>query len=127
MHAHVRATHLIAVASSAVFDLGAADAFFFFRDQGREAYRCQREHERQEIPRPWHRLPIRPSPTDGESLDPLASAGRGGAISRNDPDTGVRVRNSLDHHGLAIHRTVFTGGRPHITALICSKPAWSSL
>jgi 5'-nucleotidase len=33
-------------------------------------------------------------------------------ISRNDPDTGLRVRNSLDHHGLAITRAVFTGGRP---------------
>jgi 5'-nucleotidase len=105
------APHLtIAVASSAVFDLGAADAVF--REQGREAYRAyQRQHE-QEILAPGIAFPfIRRLLTVNRSdlTQPLVEVV---LISRNDPDTGVRVRNSLDHHRLAISRTVFTGGRP---------------
>ncbi len=105
------APHLtIAVASSAVFDLGAADAIF--REQGREAYRAyQREHER-EVLAPGIAFPfIRRLLTVNRS-DPAHPLVEVVLISRNDPDTGLRVRNSLDHHGLAISRTVFTGGRP---------------
>ncbi len=32
-------------------------------------------------------------------------------LSRNDPDTGLRVFNSIQHHGLAISRAVFVSGR----------------
>ena len=35
-------------------------------------------------------------------------------LSRNDPATGLRVFASARHHGLAIHRAIFTGGaQPH--------------
>lgn len=31
-------------------------------------------------------------------------------FSRNDPDTGLRVFNSIEHYGLAISREVFVAG-----------------
>lgn len=35
-------------------------------------------------------------------------------LSRNDPETGLRVMNSIKHHGLDISRAVFLqGGNPH--------------
>ena len=36
-------------------------------------------------------------------------------LSRNDPDTGLRVFNSIEHHRLAISRAAFVKGRnPHL-------------
>jgi 5'-nucleotidase len=104
------APHLtIAVASSAVFDLGAADAIF--RAEGREAYRAyQREHEA-DILAPGVAFPFVRRLLTVNRSDPKQPLVEVVLISRNDPDTGVRVRNSLDHHGLGISRTVFTGGR----------------
>src|SRR3546814_19373767 len=33
-------------------------------------------------------------------------------LSRNSPDTGLRVFNSIQHHGLSISRATFTSGAP---------------
>jgi len=44
-------------------------------------------------------------------------------ISRNDAETGLRVFNSIAHHGLDIERGIFRGGRdpwPYLRALNCS-------
>lgn len=104
------APHLtIAVASSAVFDLGAADAIF--RSEGREAYRAyQREHEG-DVLAPGIAFPFVRRLLQVNRSDPAKPLVEVVLISRNDPDTGVRVRNSIEHHGLAISRTIFTGGR----------------
>lgn len=99
----------VAVASSALFDLRDGEAVF--RAEGREAYRrFQHEHEGLPPP-PGPALPF---------VRRLLGLNRDGApaplvevvlISRNDPDTGVRVRNAIEHHRLPIVRAVFTGGR----------------
>lgn len=36
-------------------------------------------------------------------------------MSRNSPETGVRVLNAVRHHGLGISRSAFTGGEPLAT------------
>ena len=33
-------------------------------------------------------------------------------LSRNSADTGLRIFNSIQHHGLAISRATFTSGAP---------------
>jgi 5'-nucleotidase len=95
---------VIAVASSALFDLTESDAVF--RDAGAEAYRLhQREHERNPPPAgvamPFVRRLLE---AGGEAVEVVL-------LSRNDPDTGLRVRHAIDHHRLPIRRLAFTGGR----------------
>lgn len=104
---------VVAVASSALFDLAASDRVF--RDEGEEAYRRhQREHE-DVVLAPGVAFPL------VRRLLDLNGPGAGDQfvevvlLSRNDPDTGLRVFNSIEHHGLAISRAVFVKGRnPHL-------------
>ena len=107
---------VIAVASSALFDLAESDGIF--TTLGKDAYRLhQREHEAVPPP-PGVAMPF---------IKRLLAAG-GAAVevvllSRNDPDTGLRVRRAIDHHGLPIRRLAFTGGRepyPYLEAFDAS-------
>ncbi len=100
---------VVAVASSALFDL--SDSHRVFVEQGRERYRAyQRAHER-DVLRPGVAFPfIRrllslngPRPGD----DPVEVV----LLSQNDPDTGLRVFNSIEAHGLDISRAAFVSGR----------------
>lgn len=105
------APHLtLAIASSALFDLADSDAVY--RAQGIAAYRRhQREREEEVLPTgvafPFIRRLLKVN-----RIAPGAPVVEVVLISRNDPDTGVRVHNSLDHYQLAVERSVFTGGRP---------------
>lgn len=104
---------VVAVASSALFDLAASDRVF--REEGEEAYRrYQREHENQVLT-PGVAFPL--------VRRLLALNGEGASeqlvevvlLSRNDPDTGLRVFNSIEHHRLTISRAAFVKGRnPHL-------------
>jgi len=100
----------LAIASSALFDLADSDAVY--RAQGIEAYRrYQREREDEVLPTgvafPFIRRLLAIN-----RIAPAAPVVEVVLISRNDPDTGVRVHNSLDHYRLTVERSVFTGGRP---------------
>jgi 5'-nucleotidase len=98
---------VVAIASSALFDLGEGGRIF--DAQGREAYRAyQRDHE--EAPfAPGVAFPfIRRLLALNRGLD--RPAVEVALISRNDPETGLRARLSFDHHGLPPGRMVFTGG-----------------
>ena len=105
------APHLtLAIASSALFDLSDSDAVY--RSQGIEAYRSyQRERENELLPTgvafPFIRRLLAIN-----RIAPATPLVEVVLISRNDPDTGVCVHNSLDHHHLHVERSVFTGGRP---------------
>jgi 5'-nucleotidase len=100
----------IAISSSALFDLSAADAVF--RGKGVAEYRrYQRGHESEPLA-PGVAFPFIRRLLAVNRADPANPLVEVVLISRNDSDTGLRVRNSLDHHGLAIRRSVFTGGRP---------------
>ncbi|MEV5875981.1 5'-nucleotidase [Streptomyces sp. NPDC052101] len=110
---------VVGVASSALFDLRESDAVF--REQGEEAYRAYQEENVDATLRPGVAFAfIRRllSLNDlGEPGDPLVEVI---ILSRNDPDTGLRVMRSIQAHELPISRAVFMQGRaPHafITAL----------
>ena len=106
----------VAVSSSALFDLSDGEAVF--REHGREAYRVWvREREDQPPPAgsafPFVRRLLAINQRAGRELVEVV------LISRNDPDTGLRVRSAIGHHGLPMRRAVFTGDRapwPYIEA-----------
>ncbi|GGZ29107.1 5'-nucleotidase [Streptomyces poonensis] len=101
---------VIGIASSALFDLTEADAVF--REQGEEPYRAyQEEHLDDTLGRgvafPFIRRLL--SLNDLSSPDdPLVEVI---VLSRNDPDTGLRVMRSIQSYGLPITRAVFMQGR----------------
>ncbi|WP_448534084.1 5'-nucleotidase [Parathermosynechococcus lividus] len=103
---------VIAVASSALFDLTESDAVF--RHQGEEAYRhFQRQKKYDVLPRgvafPFIRrfLNLNRAYPDQEPVEVIL-------LSKNDPDTGQRVFHSIQRYGLKITRAAFLGGKsPH--------------
>ncbi|MEU8969958.1 5'-nucleotidase [Streptomyces monashensis] len=101
---------VVGVASSALFDLRESDAVF--REQGEEAYRAYQEAHVDDTLRPGVAFAfIRRllSLNDlGEPGDPLVEVI---ILSRNDPDTGLRVMRSIQTHELPISRAVFMQGR----------------
>jgi 5'-nucleotidase len=112
---------VVAVASSALFDLGEADGIFV--KQGTERYReFQRAHEK-EVLNPGvafaliKRLLALNGPTDSERVVEVI------LLSRNDPDTGLRVFKSIEHHGLDITRAAFVSGRNPIRYLAAFNAA----
>jgi 5'-nucleotidase len=101
---------VIAVASSALFDLSESDRVF--REQGVEVYRrYQRDNENTVlgagVAMPLIKRLLRLNDGVTESLVEVI------LLSRNDPDTGLRVFNSIEHYNLDISRAVFvSGGNP---------------
>jgi 5'-nucleotidase len=100
---------VIAVASSALFDLKDADRIY--REKGVEVYRQHmREHQKDAfeagIAFPFIRRFLSLS-----DLDPANPPVEVVLLSRNDPDTGLRVFNSIRHHGLNISRGAFLSGK----------------
>uniref|UniRef100_A0AAU3HPC5 5'-nucleotidase n=1 Tax=Streptomyces sp. NBC_01393 TaxID=2903851 RepID=A0AAU3HPC5_9ACTN len=100
---------VVGIASSALFDLAEADAVF--RDQGEEAYRAyQEEHLDDTLDKgvafPFIRRLL--SLNDLSPDDPLVEVI---ILSRNDPDTGLRVMRSIQSHELPISRAIFMQGR----------------
>jgi 5'-nucleotidase len=100
---------VIAVASSALFDLSESDRIF--REQGTEAYREYQRAHQEDILKPGVAFPfIRrllslngPTPED-QPVEVIL-------LSRNDPDTGLRVFKSIEAHKLDITRGAFLRGR----------------
>ena len=103
---------VIAVASSALFDLAECDAVF--RTEGPDVYReFQRAHQ-EDVLRPGVSFQFikRLLGLNGErdTDQPVEVI----LLSRNDPDTGLRVFKSIEAHGLGITRGAFLRGRsPH--------------
>ncbi|MET9958268.1 5'-nucleotidase [Streptomyces sp. NPDC006326] len=101
---------VIGIASSALFDLTDCDAVF--REQGEDAYRAYQEAHVDDVldkgvAFPFVRRLL--SLNDlAQPLDPLVEVI---ILSRNDPDTGLRVMRSIAAHGLHISRAVFRQGR----------------
>jgi len=99
---------VVAVASSALFDLSESD--LVFRERGVSAYReHQREHEH-DVLNPGVAFPLirRLLALNGPEDDHIVEVV---LLSRNDPDTGMRVFNSIEQHGLPISRAAFVEGR----------------
>lgn len=98
---------VVAIASSALFDLRESDRIF--RENGEAAYRQhQRDNEhvvlQQGVAFPFIRRLLALNPLlECEPVEVIL-------ISRNDADTGLRVMNSIRAHGLNISRSAFMGG-----------------
>lgn len=101
---------VIGIASSALFDLRESDAVF--RRSGTDTYRQYQEAHLDErlgagVAFPFIKRLL--SLNDlSEPADPLVEVI---VLSRNDPDTGLRVMRSIQAHGLSISRAVFMQGR----------------
>lgn len=107
---------MIGLASSALFDLSEADAVF--RSEGEAVYREYQEERFEDPLAPGVAFPfIKRLLALNDLVDDPIKDGRLVEVvvmSRNDPDTGLRVMKSIEHHGLDISRAVFTQGRsPH--------------
>lgn len=104
---------VIGLASSALFDLENSDKVY--REQGELAYRSyQREHEKNPLDTgvafPFIQRLLSLNNLFPEN-DPFVEVI---LLSRNDPDTGFRVMNSIEYYGLNIRRAIFLQGRtPH--------------
>jgi 5'-nucleotidase len=103
---------VIGVASSAMFDLAAADSVF--RVEGEAAYRAyQTQHLKVPLDKgiafSFVRRLLSLNDLSEEPLNnPLVEVV---LLSKNDPDTGLRVMNSIAHHKLQITRAIFRGGQ----------------
>ena len=99
---------VIAVASSALFQLDEADTVF--RQQGVRAYRdYQRKHEN-DVLQPGIAFPFVRRFLELNKVFPERQPAEVVLLSRNDSDTGLRVFTSIEHYGLSIVRAAFTRG-----------------
>jgi len=108
---------VIAVSSSAVFDMIAADRIF--QDEGEDAYR---KYQKDNLAVPFDKgiafpfikrlLRLNEVYPDVQPIEVIV-------LSRNDPDSGQRFYRSCKSHGLAITRGAFLNGKdpyPYISA-----------
>lgn len=99
---------VIAVASSALFDLSESDKVF--REEGEEKYR---EHQRLNIDNTFKKGVAFPFIRRFLNLNksfPEIQPVEVVLLSKNDPDTGLRIFRSIDSHDLSISRAAFTSG-----------------
>lgn len=102
----------LAISSRTLFDLNESHQIYL--DHGLEAYRnyqLQREDEPLDpgvaFPLVKKLLNIKHPETDKALVEVVL-------VSRNNGDTGLRIFNSIEHHGLDISRAVFSnGGSPY--------------
>ncbi len=102
---------IVAISSRALFDLETSHALF--EREGLDAYAAfQREHE-DELLAPGIAFPlVRKLLALNDSAPPQAPRVEVILLSRNSSDTGLRIFNSIEHHGLAIARAAFSNGAP---------------
>ena len=99
---------VVGVASSALFQLAEADEIFH-RD-GLAAYReYQRKHQ-YDVLMPGVAFPFIKRLLNFNGLFPDSEPVEVVLLSHNDPDTGLRVFNSITHYNLGIVRAAFTTG-----------------
>ncbi|MFG2694166.1 5'-nucleotidase [Kitasatospora sp. NPDC048407] len=101
---------VVGVASSALFDLTDSDRVF--REDGEDAYRAHQEGHLDVTLAPGVAFPFVKRLLSLNNLgpedDPLVEVI---VLSRNDPDTGLRVMRSIRAHKLPISRAIFKQGR----------------
>lgn len=110
---NIQEKFVIAIASSALFDLSESDQVF--KDSGEEEYRkYQRVNENRVLgkgvafPLIKRLLMVNGADQKDQPVEVVL-------LSRNDPDTGLRVFKSIEHYRLPISRAVFvTGNNPFV-------------
>lgn len=99
---------VVAISSRALFDLDSTHQIYL--EQGLQAYIDYQRSRENEILQPGVAFPL------AEKLLALNEDGMDHPgvdvvlLSRNSADTGLRIFNSIEHHGLKIERAVFTNG-----------------
>lgn len=100
---------VIAVASSALFDLAESDSIF--RQKGPEEYRAYQRQNQDVTLRPGVAFPFVRRLLGLNGSSPSDQPVEVILLSRNDPDTGLRVFKSIEAHQLQITRGAFLRGR----------------
>lgn len=104
---------VVAVASSALFNLDGSDRVF--RDKGEEAYRKFQHDNEHVVLEPGVAFPLIKRLLGVNGKEPDDQPVEVVLLSRNDPDTGLRVFKSIEHYGLPISRAAFvTGANPYV-------------
>lgn len=103
-------TLVVGISASALFDLTEADKIF--RERGIRAYRTYMlEHEHEPLaPGTGYALVKALLSLNAKPRDLAGTATEVVVMSRNSPETGVRIMNAVEHHELPISRFAFTGG-----------------
>lgn len=107
---------VIGISSRALFDLEASNSVY--DSEGLDAYRAYQLENEQEILQKgtaFHLVEalLRLNKLSGKKLVEVI------VMSRNSPDTGLRVFNAISHYGLDISRAAFSGGEslsPYLNA-----------
>ncbi len=99
---------VIGVASSALFELDEADAVF--RREGLAAYRAYQHEHQHDILKKGVAFPFVKRLLAMNRYHPESQPVEVVLLSHNDPDTGLRVFNSIQHYKLNIIRAAFTTG-----------------
>ena len=102
---------VVAITTRALFDL--EDSHGLFEAEGVEAYADHQRQREDDILEPGIAFPLvrkllalnAASNVDAPSVEVIL-------LSRNSADTGLRIFNSIQHHGLDIRRATFTSGAP---------------
>lgn len=105
-----RESLVIGISSRALFDLEKENALF--ETEGVERYRAYQQQNEKGVLEPgtaFHLVKALLALNGNDSESRLVEVV---VMSRNSPETGVRVLNSIEHHGLDISRAVFASGEP---------------
>ena len=103
---------VIGLASSALFDLEESD--MVFTKKGEDAYREYQLKNQNDPLKPGVAFPFIKRLLSLNELNPSDPPVEVVLLSRNDPDTGLRVMKSIEHHKLGMTRAIFLQGRqPH--------------
>ena len=102
---------VVAITARALFDL--EDSHGLFERKGIEAYADYQRQREDDILEPGIAFALvrkllalnRGAPPDAPHVEVIL-------LSRNSSDTGLRIFNSIQHHGLDIRRATFTSGAP---------------
>ena len=102
---------IVAISSRTLFDM--EDSHALFEREGLDAYAdFQRSHEG-DVLGPGVAFPlVRKLLGLNDGAPPEAPRVEVILISRNSADTGLRIFNSIEHHGLSIKRAAFSNGAP---------------
>ncbi len=102
---------VIAITARALFDM--EDGHLLFEREGVEAFSAYQRSREDEPISPGMAFPLvrkllalnSGAPSDAPRVEVIL-------LSRNSADTGLRIFNSIQHHGLDIRRATFTSGAP---------------
>lgn len=101
---------VVAISSSALFDLSVADRIF--RESGLAAYKGYQRRWERKILDPGTAFELVRAILSWNNLLGSKRNVEVIIVSRNDIDTSIRIFNSVQSHGLDISRGAFTGGAP---------------